>query len=305
MDFFFLLLTLFTNNLIPIFLSAGAGYIIGRAFNLDVKPASRLVFYIFSPCLVFTALVETKLSVTDFGRMALFALSTMLLFGVSAFILGKALKLDRPTLAALMVINLFGNGGNYGLSLTLFAFGEAALAWATVYYTVTALTVNTLGVIIASSGKVSFRESMLGLFKLPMLYGILAAALLRSLNLELPLAVMRSAKLLSGAALPVMLIILGLQLAQIKRIERPRLVAIASVFQLACGAIFGLALAPLLGLTGVARQAGIIEAAMPTAVVVTILGIEYDINPHFITGVVLLTTLLSPLTLTPLLAFLQ
>lgn len=305
MDFLLLLLTIFANNLVPIFLAAGAGYTVGRAFNLDVKPASRLVFYIFSPCLVFTALVETKLSLADFGQMTLFALGTMLLFGVSAFLLGKALKLDRATLAALMVINLFGNGGNYGLSLTLFAFGEAALAWATVYYTVTALTVNTLGVIIASSGRVSLRESITSLFKLPMLYGILAAALLRSLNLELPLAIMRSAKLLSGAALPVMLIILGLQLAQIKKIERPRLVAIASVFQLACGVIFGLWLAPLVGLTGVARQAGIIEAAMPTAVVVTILGIEYDIHPHFITGVVLLTTLLSPLTLTPLLAFLQ
>ena len=299
-----LLLLIFANNIAPILLSAGAGFAIGRAFNLDVKAASRLVFYIFSPCLVFVSLTETTLSVTDFGRMTIFAVSTVILFGVAAFAFGKLLNLNRPTLAALVVTNMFGNGGNYGLSLTLFAFGGVALAWATVYYTITALMVNTLGVIIASSGRVSLRESIGGIFKLPMLYGMILAILFRALNIEVPVAFFRAIKLLSGAALPVMLIVLGLQLAQIKRIDNIRLVSAASVFQLLCGPIIGLVLASLLGLSGVARQAAIIEASMPTAVVVTILGIEYDINPDFITGVVLLTTLLSPLTLTPLIAFL-
>jgi predicted permease len=51
-------------------------------------------------------------------------------------------------------------------------------------------------------------------------------------------------------------------------------------------------------------QAGISESAMPTAVVMTVLATEYDIEPSFITTVVFMSTLLSPLTITPLLAYL-
>jgi predicted permease len=44
------------------------------------------------------------------------------------------------------------------------------------------------------------------------------------------------------------------------------------------------------------------EAAMPTAVLTTVIALEFDVEPDFVTGVVLATTLLSPLTVTPLIA---
>jgi predicted permease len=43
---------------------------------------------------------------------------------------------------------------------------------------------------------------------------------------------------------------------------------------------------------------------MPTAIISIILASEYDIEPEFVTMAVVTTTLLSPLTLTPLLAYL-
>jgi len=49
----------------------------------------------------------------------------------------------------------------------------------------------------------------------------------------------------------------------------------------------------------------VLEASMPTAVITTILAVEYDLDPIFVTGIVVVTTLLSPLTLTPLIAYLQ
>ncbi len=77
------------------------------------------------------------------------------------------------------------------------------------------------------------------------------------------------------------------------------------MLRLVVGPIIGLALAAVLGLSGVARQAAVIESAMPTAVITTILAIEYGIDPVFVTSVVVVSTLLSPLTLTPLIAYLQ
>jgi len=43
---------------------------------------------------------------------------------------------------------------------------------------------------------------------------------------------------------------------------------------------------------------------MPTAVMMTILATEYNVEPSFVTTVVFTSTLLSPLTITPLLAYL-
>jgi predicted permease len=43
---------------------------------------------------------------------------------------------------------------------------------------------------------------------------------------------------------------------------------------------------------------------MPVAVLTTVLALEFEVEPSFVTAAVLITTLLSPLTLTPLLAIL-
>ena len=55
---------------------------------------------------------------------------------------------------------------------------------------------------------------------------------------------------------------------------------------------------------GPAYQAAVIESAVPTAVLVTVLATEYNIQPAFMTTAVFTSTLLSPLTITPLLAIL-
>jgi predicted permease len=64
-------------------------------------------------------------------------------------------------------------------------------------------------------------------------------------------------------------------------------------------------LAALLNLRGPARQAGILEASMPTAVVSTLIATEYETEPQLVTSTVLLSTLLSPITLSVLIALLQ
>lgn len=300
-----LLLAILANQIAPILLTAGAGFAMGRRFTIDARTVTRIAFYIFSPCLVFVSLTEIQLSGDEFGRMALFSLLTILTLGLTSFVFGRAIGLGRQTLAGLVVVNMFGNGGNYGLPLNLFAFGEETLARAVVYYVTSTMLVYSLGIIIASSGRASIRESVLSVFKVPVVYGVALAMVLRLTGLELPLMLFRAVDLLSQAALPVMLIVLGLQLSEARRPEHLGVVTAASIFQLLSGPIVGLLMAALLGLSGPARQAAVLEASMPTAVITTILAVEYDIDPIFVTGTVLVTTLLSPLTLTPLIAYLQ
>lgn len=286
---------------------AATGFGLGRAFKPDLKTVSRLAFYIFSPCLVFTSIMHSELAAAEFGQLALYTLSVIVAMTVLAGGAGWLLKLKRPELAALIVASVFVNGGNYGLALTHFAFGEAALARAVVYYVFSTLSVYSLGVIVASAGKLPTRQALRATLGVPANYALVAAGLLRVFNWQLPTLVDRSVTVLSQAAIPVMLVLLGLQLAEVRQWPHTRLslIAVASGLQLVVAPLVGVALAAALGLTGVARQAAIIEAAMPTAVITTILAVEYDLDTAIITGTVIASTLLSPLTLTPLIAYLQ
>ncbi len=58
----------------------------------------------------------------------------------------------------------------------------------------------------------------------------------------------------------------------------------------------------MLGLSGLPLQVGIIQAALPTAVNTTILALEFDTWPQFVSNVVVTTTLGSLVTLTLLIA---
>jgi predicted permease len=69
--------------------------------------------------------------------------------------------------------------------------------------------------------------------------------------------------------------------------------------------LLALMLTSLLGLSDSARQAGVILSSMPVAVVTTILAVEFDVSPAFVTNAVFISTVLSPLTVTPLIAYLR
>jgi predicted permease len=65
-----------------------------------------------------------------------------------------------------------------------------------------------------------------------------------------------------------------------------------------------LLLAGLFGLHGAARQGNVLESAMPAAVATTVLATEYKLESSLVTAIVFLGTVLSPLTLTPLIVYL-
>lgn len=283
---------------------AGAGYVAGKWLKVEARSISRVVFYLFSPCLLFDLLVKSQFEGGEILRMAGFTFASALAVALASWILGRVLGLERKMLAAVLICTMTINAGNFGLSLNLFAFGEEALAYASLFFVTSAVMTYTLGVMIASLGKASLAASISGLLKIPVVYVIPLALIFVSLGWELPTPLDRSVGLLGDAAIPGMLLMLGLQLEKVQRIDNVRPLLLATGMRLLGGLGAGLLFAPMFGLTGMAYNAGVLEAAMPTAVLSTILATEYDAEPVFVTTAVFTTTILSPLTLTPLLWFL-
>lgn len=298
------LLALFFNNLFPILLAAVIGFALAKWLKINPRPLSQVVFYIFSPILVFKLLTSSQLSTTDILKTMAFALVMFLIIGLITWLLSGILRLNRSILAAVLITSMFMNAGNYGLPLTSFAFGEQALAFASVFFVVNALCTNTIGIVIASSGKMSIGNAIKGLVKFPAIYALLAGVIFMQFKWQLPTGLDRTVTLLSNAAIPCMLILLGMQLVNIKLDGHVKPLILTSSMRLLVAPAIALGLSLLFGLSTPARQAVVLEAGMPVAVLTTVLAMEFEVEPSFVTAAVLVSTLLSPLTLTPLLKIL-
>lgn len=298
------LLQLFADNILPIFITAGAGWVLGKVTNIDPSSIARVAFYVFSPALIFNQITTNQIPTNDFLHIVLLAVLVTTAIGIVSWTMGKILKLERKLLAALMLVSMLPNAGNYGLSVSLFSFGDIGLAYASIYFVTMASLTYTVGVMIASMGSKSPREAFIDLIKLPVLYALLAAFLFIQFELTLPIPIERSVSFLSQAAIPTMLILLGLQLKRVSWNHNLRALSVANLIRLVISPIAAIGIVIALGLDGIIQQTGVLEAAMPSAVMTIILATEYDVEPGFVTGVVTSSTLLSPLTLTPLLMML-
>ena len=299
-----LLLNIFINNLLPVLLLAGAGFLLGKLTDVSPRPLGRVVFYIFSPVLVFDLITRSQLSSSGIGLMAGFAVSVMLVCAGIAFLLGKLFHLEKPALIAIVLTSMIGNNGNYGLPIIAFAFGEEVLAYASIYFVTSITMVNTLGVFIASLGHLGAKDALIRLVKIPAIYAMILAIIFVQVGIALPAPLQKAVTLASTAAVPCMLILLGLELNNAAWSRNFKVLGIPVFIRLALGPVIALIFSALFGLPKFARQAGITEAGMPSAVMTTILASEFNLDSALITSIVFITTLLSPVTLTILLVLL-
>ncbi len=298
------LLSTFANNLLPILLISGTGFLLGRLLQLEPRTLSRIVFYFFSPILVFNLLVHSSLQPDQTILTIAFSVVFTVVLVALAFVLGRLLRLERSALLAVMLTAAFGNTGNYGLPLIQFAFGEQALAYGTVFFITNSTLFNTGGVLMASLGRMDPKTALLGLLRVPTMYTIPLAVLMNVLHVQFPLPLARTIDLTSAAAIPVMLILLGLELTRVRWSHSIKAMSLGVSLRLIVGPLLGLLVAVPFGLQGSALQGNLAQTAVPAAVTTTVVASEYDLEPELVTAMVFVGTLLSPLTITPFLVWL-
>ena len=301
---FSLLISTFANNILPIMLLSSAGFLLGKFIAVDPRTLGRVVFYLFSPLLIFDLLLKSKLDYQQALTAILYTTTVIAILGILAFLFGKLLRLERPMLLAVIITVAFGNTGNYGLPLVSFAFGEQALAYATLFFVTTTILFNTVGVLIASLGHMDLRPALLGLFKVPIIYAVALALILNGTGLTLPASLAHTVDLAAGGSIPLMLVLLGIELTHVEWSTNLRALGIGAFLRLIAGPIVGILLTRAFNIHGAARSGSIVQASMPAAVATTVLASEYNLQPSLVTAIVFFSTVLSPLTLTPLLVYL-
>ena len=291
------------NNILPIFLVAGIGFALRRAAVVDVRTVARVTFYGLSPCLVFYSLVTAQLQSSELLLLGGYSFINILLMGGVGWVVGWLLRLAHLDTVALILALMFVNSGNYGLTLLELRYGETGVARGIAYFIVSTILAYSLGVLVASSGKSSPQQALRQLLRVPAVYAVILAILVYALDIHLPTPILSGLEIAAQGAIPVMLLVLGMQLADLRVMEGIGIATVAVFLRLGVAPLLALWLADRMDLEGISRAAMLLEASMPTAVLVIVLATEFDVRPRLITTIVVLSTLLSPLTLAILISW--
>ncbi len=303
--------------LLPVALVAAIGYVLRMRFALDQATLNRVVIYGMNPALIFTALLAADLSGAGALRMLALSVGGAVAMGLIAAAIGLALGLRGGSLSALLLVSMFMNSGNYGLPVARFAFGEEGFAQALFYFVAQSVMGQTLGVAVAAAGAAAgaahgraglAREVAGRVLRMPQIYATAAALLLRATGFTQAtqdgalLGIFRGLTLLGEATLPMMLLVLGAQLAGGVVREEPRLVALACTMRLLVSPLVAYGLGRALGMDDLSLAVGVMLAGMPAAVHTTITAIEFESRPSLVVATVVASSLLSLGTLAALLA---
>jgi predicted permease len=280
----------------PILICAAIGYAwarLGRPF--DTRFVTRLIMNVGAPFLIISSLAKTTVDKAALAEVGMAVVCVLVLTGVAGMVLLRMFRLEvRSYLNALV----FPNTGNMGLPLCLFAFGAQGLSLALVVFVLVSTAHFTAGIAILS-GRNDPRQFLTS----PIVWSTVAGLALLWTGWELPAFARNTLDIMAGLTIPLMLLALGVSIANIKVSAFGRSLLIA-LMRLGIGLGVGVLVASVFGLTGAARGVVILDAAMPVAVFNYLLAERYDRAPDEVAGAVVVSTLISFVTLPILLYFL-
>ncbi|MDS0476029.1 AEC family transporter [Natrinema sp. 1APR25-10V2] len=311
------LLDIFASAVGPIVAIAGVGYVLATVREIDPEPLNTAVVYVLAPALVFHSLATTRLEASTLLRVAVGIGVFTAVMWMIAELAGRAVGEEEPALSALVLVAIFTNSGNLGIPVSDFAFGEVGRQTAVLFLSVQSVLMYTVGVYVASrsSGSAGL-EGVRRVFYIPLVYAVVAALGARALDLIPPAdtAAMETLQLVGDASIPLMLLILGIQLARSNTAAAVSRAWPATALKLGVAPVVGLGVALALGFQNpTVARVFVLETAMPAAVTPLILVIEFAgsarsdgvLVSEYVSTCVFLTTLLAIPALTVLIAILQ
>ncbi|MCA1335548.1 AEC family transporter [Pseudooceanicola marinus] len=280
----------------PVFLLAAIGFTwVRMGFDYQIDFVTRLAMTLSVPCLIFTALMKTEIDPAALTALSLAAVAAYAALTAVTALAIWGLKLEMRSYLSPLI---FGNTGNLGLPLALFAFGEAGLSYAVVVFAVMAVWNFTFGVWIVSGG-----GSVVRALKEPLLWATILGGIFLSQGWQTPLFLTNTLELVGQLAIPLMLITLGVAVARL-RPGSIRLASGLSVLKVVLCVAIAWITGRAFGLDDVAFAVLVLQISTPVAVTSYLLAVKYGADFDAVAGLVVVSTLLSVLLLPALLAVL-
>ncbi|EBA04599.1 auxin efflux carrier family protein [Rhodobacteraceae bacterium HTCC2150] len=290
-----LILTVF-QVVAPVFTLALIGFIwVKLDIEYRVEFVTKLAMTVSIPCLIFVALMKTEVSGAALTAISLASIVAYAGVTLVMFLFIKINRLNAPTYLAPLI---FGNTGNLGIPLALFAFGEVGLQYAVVSFAIMAVYSFTAGIWIVSGG-----GNPLKALKEPMVGATILGGIFLWQGWETPVWITNALELLGQMGIPLMLITLGVALARLSPAGLLRAFWLSLAKVIICAAI-AWTVAVVFKLDDVAFAVLVLQVSTPVAVTSYLIAQKYGANAGEVAGMVVASTFLSIAFIPILLAFL-
>jgi malate permease and related proteins len=295
-------MAIFIQVMLPVLLIFGMGYGIQKWKRLDIGSVSTVGLYVLTPCLVFYSLYTSKLDKT-YLHMVVFSIILLAVLIVINKIYSRLRSHTASVENGLILSTAFMNAGNYGTPIILFALGEKAFVFAVAFMVLQQVIMNFFGVYYAAKGKEGMKAAVKSVLEMPPTYAVILALIFKMFHIEVSENLLSAIEILGKAAIPIIMIVLGMQLASIR-------VRDFRWWEISYGITTRMILSPLIAylitififdLDPVLKQVMIISAAMPSAATTVLFALQFKTEPELVSSITLISTLFSVLSLTILL----
>jgi malate permease and related proteins len=295
------------ETILAIILLILVGYISKRIGLLKYKDSitlNKIVVNIAIPSLIFLAMYTADLSnIKVLAPITLICIVTGSLSGLIVYLFSVSRGYSKKTKWTLVGTSTLFNSGFLGYPVVLGIFGPSGLVRAVFYDMGSTILFLCLGIlfIIIFEGKHS--SIIRRTFLFPPIWGIILGIIANFLHLNIGLIPLNVLKYLSGAAIPIIMISLGLSLEVGGLKNYLSSASFVSFIRLAVSPIIAILLIYILGLTGLESTVTIVEAGMPSAMLSLVLAASYDLDIKAASACIFLSTVLSMISL-PILIYL-
>ena len=298
-------LLIFKGSILPVFLIVGVAMVYHRLFHPDFREITNLTLTVFAPIFVFDALVKEKITLSMLAKPVLFMVLLTASMMILAYLISKLLKAGENERVSLILASSMINVGNFGLPLIYFTYGNKASAYSVLYFMAFNIPLSTIAIYISSREK-KMINIVRDVLKIPLFYAMILAMVVAQMDIRIPDFIQKSTGLMGFATIPLMIFILGLQLASIRiRLNFITYIVPAVLLRLVVSPVIALALFHVLGVTGLERDVAVVQTSAPAALLPLMYAIRFNRAPDLLAATILTSTLLSGVSLTYLIHVLR
>ena len=265
----------------------------------------RLVTDFAMPALIFASLSTHPVTqVQLLGALLLFGAIAPIMF--IAWLIGRAMGFDRPTLGALIMVSGFGGTGTLGFAIIQHVFGDNqqmmadAVVMGQFGNLLPALTVGVaVSIYFGESGDepVTLRSALMPMFASPIFAATVLGIAASFLDLKThvwPLSLVYEYLHIASATLSIFVAFaIGLMLKPIAYRELALLIGIAAVLKLVIEPLIGWSMTLVVALPDMERQLLILDTAVPTGTIAAVIAVRYGCDGAAASALVVATLIIS------------
>ena len=281
----------------PVVLIVAVGAVVGPRLGLEVATLSKIAYWIFGPAFVFNIFATTTLEADTALRLVAAGVAGLAAAAAVSALVAPAVGLRGSAASVTVMSATYGNVGNAGLAICVFALGDDALDQAGVLMVTIMFFGTLLSVWLGTRQHRSSAAALLEAMRAPMIVAGIVGFSLNVAGFDPPVLIDRAVATIAAGLIPTMLVSLGIQLVAVGTVRWQRSTSVVSAAKLAVAPLAAWGAAEALGLAGDDRGVVVLQSAMPPAVFCMVIAIEHGLDDERSTNDVVAVTLASLISL--------